>query len=240
MAVAFDAATDGGSVTATSLTYAHTVTGSDTFLLVGILGRIGATSLITGVTYAGVAMTYLSGQQLSPSDRFLEAWYLVGPATGANNVVISASGSDYILSACASYTGVNATGQPDNTQQSSAVNVDPGLANTLTTVADNCWHLAAGGLASGNPTAGASTTSRILASGNLALFDNNAAITPAGANTITMTRSLGSDLGAGMEGLSIKPVFVSSIKTVNGLAKASVKTVNGLAIASIKTINSLA
>ena len=32
----------------------------------------------------------------------------------------------------------------------------------------------------------------------------------------------------------------TSIKTVNGLAKASVKTVNGLAIASVKTINGLA
>lgn len=31
----------------------------------------------------------------------------------------------------------------------------------------------------------------------------------------------------------------SSIKTVNGLAKASVKTVNGLAIASVKSINGL-
>lgn len=32
----------------------------------------------------------------------------------------------------------------------------------------------------------------------------------------------------------------TSIKTINGLAKASVKTVNGLAIASVKTINNLA
>ena len=32
----------------------------------------------------------------------------------------------------------------------------------------------------------------------------------------------------------------TSIKTINGLAKASVKTVNGLAIASVKTINGLA
>lgn len=32
----------------------------------------------------------------------------------------------------------------------------------------------------------------------------------------------------------------TSIKTVNGLAKASVKTVNGLAIASVKTVNGLA
>jgi hypothetical protein len=35
------------------------------------------------------------------------------------------------------------------------------------------------------------------------------------------------------------PFSTTSIKTINGLAKASVKTVNGLAIASVKTINGL-
>lgn len=38
----------------------------------------------------------------------------------------------------------------------------------------------------------------------------------------------------------ITPVSSTSIKTINGLAKASVKTYNGLAIASVKTINGLA
>lgn len=42
-----------------------------------------------------------------------------------------------------------------------------------------------------------------------------------------------------IQNLDFSPAPATSIKTVNGLAKASVKTVNGLAIASVKTINGL-
>lgn len=52
--------------------------------------------------------------------------------------------------------------------------------------------------------------------------------------------SAGGTLTGYTQNFDIQEGASSSIKTVNGLAKASVKTVNGLAIASIKTINGLA
>jgi hypothetical protein len=36
------------------------------------------------------------------------------------------------------------------------------------------------------------------------------------------------------------PFSTSSIKSINGLAKASIKSINGLAIASVKSVNGLA
>lgn len=64
----------------------------------------------------------------------------------------------------------------------------------------------------------------------------------AGDVSAVVVGTLGASELYGAVTLALLPTsaVVSSIKTVNGLAKASVKTVNGLAIASVKTINGLA
>ena len=202
MAIAFDSATNGGSATATSLTYSHTVSGTNTFLYVTILGRVGATSLITGVTYAGVAMTYRDGSQVAPADRFLETWYLVGASTGANNIVISASGSDFIASNCVSYNGVS-QGSLDATNTNFQATGTPNT-NTVTTVTNSAWHIMGGANASGTPTAGTGSTIRSTANGNMAMFDGNGAITPVGSNSIGMT-GMNSSFGSGTIGIAIAP-----------------------------------
>ena len=58
-------------------------------------------------------------------------------------------------------------------------------------------------------------------------------------NTLLSTTDI-TDLYNGGAGIQYPFVAPTSIKTINGLAKASVKTVNGLAIASVKTWNGLA
>lgn len=210
MAISFDAATDGGAVTATSLTYSHTITGTNPFLMVGVLGAVSATSLITGITYNGTALTFISGEQLYLADRFGEGWYLKAPSTGANNVVVSASSSSYISSVASSYTGVHQTTPIDNSLETH-VDIGRTCDNTIVSVADNCWHLGMGFTGSGLPAAGTGTTNRKLdAATHMMAIDNNGVITPAGSNNIQITTTLGAGTGIIICGITIAPPATAS------------------------------
>ena len=101
MAIAYDNATASGDASgSTTLTFSHTCTGSNLYLIVHIYSQSGAGA--TGVTYNGTAMT-----RLSAANDIDEIWGLVNPATGANNVVASrASGTGSFLGGAISYTGV--------------------------------------------------------------------------------------------------------------------------------------
>lgn len=200
MAIVFDSATNGSSTTGTSLTFSHTVTGSKTILFVGGLGST-ASDKWTGVTYNGVAMTRQYAVQMG-SDRWAYLYYLIAPATGANNVVIS-SASDFISGNAVSYSGVKQTGFPDASNNNLLASGTPNT-NTLTTVADNSWHIMFGGAASGTPTAGTGSTIRGTANGNMAFFDGNTAKTPAGSDSIGMA-GYNSSFNSVTIGVSIAP-----------------------------------
>jgi hypothetical protein len=216
MAIAFDAATDGGVVTATSLTWSHTCTGSNLILLVGFNGSsAGGTDDITGVTYNGVSMTLAAKKDPTGGDRILYVYYLIGPATGAHNVVISASSSHNLSGGAVSYTGALQSGQPDNTTTNVEVSSSSKtLTTSLTTVADNCWTVLLEGCydASAGPTAGTGATRRIF-DGNFGawgLFDSNGLIHPAGSYSMTTNRS------ADPFGLLIAHVMVSIAPDTGG------------------------
>lgn len=215
MAIALDTSLDLGSVTANSLTKAYTCTGSNLVLFVGVLGDV-TTDNITGVTYNTVAMTLVDKYHLfAGADRWFYCFRLLNPATGSNNIVISSSSSLFIDGVAASYTG--AAGGIDNTGTSA--NDGSGIAtldNTIVTVADNCWHVAAGGIASGAPGAGTATTMRVSAAGgNMAFFDGNAAKTPAGSDTIQMTATGGLRAGLALIGATISPTAAAGATAKN-------------------------
>ena len=94
----FDAATFGGTTGATSLTIAHTCTGSNRAIYVGTYARDLGVGDVTGVTYNGVALTQI-GLTQADDNNDLKLWRLVAPATGANNVVVTNSGTRP-MSAC--------------------------------------------------------------------------------------------------------------------------------------------
>lgn len=185
MAIAFDASSDGGFVTGTSLTWSHTCTGSNLLLRVGTRGTSSSGAQnVTGVTYNSVALTKiaeLTGD--GGSQRALALWELKGPATGANTVAVSGSPSDVLVGCAASYTGVGATFDASNTAGATSAT---SLAVTVTPVADSCWVQGIfGHNVSGAATAGTGTTSRVSDSSfGVALMDNNAAISPAAATTL--------------------------------------------------------
>jgi hypothetical protein len=181
-----DATSDGGYGASGGLTWSHTCTGSTRILFVGAFGATDSDS-ITGITYNGVALTKIGSILPVAGSRYITLWYLVAPATGANNIVISVSGGD-CGGVAASYSGPKQTGVPDasaTNSQSSGTS----LTGTVTTVADNCWLIAAA-LAEACA-AGAGTTKRqdwALNSG-MALFDSNGPITPAGSASLIVTHS---------------------------------------------------
>src|SRR5512143_873822 len=122
MAIAHDNSTTSsfaGPGTSTSLTYSKTNTGSDLVLWVFVeCARISGGSVAgftLTCTYNSVSMTEIrsgttTGAVLQTSSTSAGSclFYLLGPATGANNVVVTLSGTaDRILSGASSYTGVS-------------------------------------------------------------------------------------------------------------------------------------
>lgn len=136
MGIAFDSAVDGSYTTGTSLTWAHTCSGSNGLLIVGTFDTTAGASLVTGVTYASVSMMLAYSFQVT-GGRWLNLWYLLGPTTGANNVVISASSSTIVGGCSESYNGVAQSGQPDAAAVS-AENI-ASVTPIITTVAHNAW-----------------------------------------------------------------------------------------------------
>jgi|JI8StandDraft_1071087.scaffolds.fasta_scaffold00207_28 hypothetical protein len=182
MAIAFDSNATGSTTGAASITFSHTVSGSDRVLFAA--GEDNGSHNIT-CTYNGVSMTQIDVD--NPSG--LTMLYLIAPATGANNVVMSRSGSGFLVGMSASYTGADQTtpinaqakeGYPADNAATESISITPGVVD--------CWAV---GCAFANvnaaTTAGAGTTirqSNSNASGGVGLGDNNAAINPAASTTL--------------------------------------------------------
>lgn len=194
MAIAFVGAANGGSASvATSLTYSYTCgSGLNRLLVVAINGDV-LTDLITGVTYAGVSMTLIDKQTANTGERWQYLFYLLAPATGANNVVISASGTcDSIASGAADYTGVSASGQPDATTKHSTAVAGNTFTTSITTVTDSSWTILSDiSFSDGTPpTAGTGLTRRTFdpSFGSWSLHDSGGVVNPAGSYSMTTNR----------------------------------------------------
>lgn len=149
MAVAFDAA--GGTTSLlqpASITWAHTVTGASTYLVVCVGLTAGVIGDVTGVTYNGVAMSNLWNRQPVGFGIRGTGWGLKNPSVGTNNVVASISGAnDGITGTSASYTGVDQT-TPTGTA-ASAENASTGTTATVD-VTSASGELVVGGVVIGN------------------------------------------------------------------------------------------
>ncbi len=157
--IAFDAATNASDTTGTSHTFSHTCTGSDLRLYVQAK-LASASDLITGVTYNGVAMTRVDKATQGSETVYL--YRLCGPAVGAHNVVISASGSVRIDGRSSSYTGASQSNTGDASATATTASATS-LAVSLTVSHLNCWIVAAfRNNADNAATAGANTTLRAI------------------------------------------------------------------------------
>lgn len=135
MALALDSSSGSYFGTASSShTLSHTCSGSRRVLVVWVHTYDSGTA--TGVTYNGVSMTEVGTAQAIGSDN-LQAFRLIAPATGANNIVASLSASKRATIFGISLTGADQTTQPDSNNKASATSAS--ATSTITTVADNAW-----------------------------------------------------------------------------------------------------
>lgn len=210
-AIAFDAASSGGtSSSGTGWTWSHTVTGTNTILLVQL--NQNTDDHVSGVTYNSVAMTKLTGVNFGVNPSNVSVWYLINPSTGANTISVSTNQDRSMVGSSVSYTGVSQTGFPDASGSANANGVTT-ITATLTTVADNAWVILFNSLSEGtdNQTAGAGTTLR-RNTGNFgfanvsAIFDNNVAKTPAGSVSLIANWTNSSNYG--YIKVSLAPVIV--------------------------------
>ena len=204
MAIAFDAATGSNGSSVSSLTWSHTTSSGSNRILFVSVAEWDSTKKVTGVTYAGVSMTEIDSQQVAASNPWITLYYLVAPATGANNVVVSASGSMFqIQGSSASYTGVSQTGIPDS-KNKSAYSSSTTQAISTTVVASNCWlFMGVVNDSSDGITAGTGTTRRDIRASAEAVFDSNGTV-GTGSQSLTFVTPAGGHEGAVI--ISFKPV----------------------------------
>ncbi len=153
-AIAPDATASATSVpqppTSPALTYSHTVgAGLSNSILVVLCGyyTTPATSAISGITFNSVALTKIQRNNDGTRAATTEAWYLVSPAAGAHNIVVSLTAdigaSDPLVCHSRSYSGVNQSSPIDAQSSPPQIVTGSHTAHTvsLTTVAANAWIL---------------------------------------------------------------------------------------------------
>lgn len=189
-AVAYDSGIYAQSVTATSLTFSFTNTAGNVIYVFGH-DRSNGTSQVTGVTYAGSALTKiveLDGAS-TRNDRALTSWRRTAPATGANNVVVTSSVSNNLRFSAVSYSGVDATTPENGTDTSFGQSITT-LSTDITPTFTGCWHAhfskdSSGGITYTNTTG--DTVRLNTDAGGHVYVDTNGTITASVQNTVTNT-----------------------------------------------------
>ena len=208
--IAYDASANGSiTLSGTSLTWSHTTSGSNRVLFVGAFGDTliadPTCAKITGATYNSVSMTQVPTVSPVgvPGDRCIYLFYLVAPATGANNVVVSASSAIVIAGLSSSYTGAKQTGVPDvavnNTQSNTAT-----FTTSLTVATTNSWMILYTKNNFDAPGAGTGSTSRQSTANGHAIFDSNGPLATGSQSMAATSASSTSDWGSIM--VSIAPL----------------------------------
>ena len=146
---------------------------------------------MSGATYGGVSMTNITSKTGAYSKTYL--FYLIAPATGANNVVVSVSGGYTQLAACStSYSGASQSSQPDASASAAS------YTETLSVVNSGCWIVATTGFGQAQGaiyfTAGSGFTLRNSTTASYqecnGLQDSNG-IVSTGSNTVAMSMTSG-------------------------------------------------
>lgn len=186
-ALAFDATSTANTASATSVTFAHTTTGSDRVLIVGASWRDGfPLAVCTGITYNGVAMTALGDHKSGTLGICMYA--LVAPATGANNVVITMDNApNRLVGGAVSFTGANQSTPTGTYAEADGASTVPSVDVSSATGEIVVDTLAFG---DASATVGSGQTQRWQVN-DADDFYTGAGSTEAGATTVTMSWSTG-------------------------------------------------
>lgn len=217
MAIARDATSSTPQTNASSKTWAHTCSGSDRLLLVGI--QVAANnSVITGVTYDGVALSKVDGIDWPGGAVGSSAIYkLVNPSAGTHNIVVTLSTSCYVDAYGVSYTGVDQTAPIDSHATSTS--------NTPSTTvgASNCWTVAHISSSSGATVSYNSGTNPVVYNwGNAdGVVDSNGTVST-GSQSLGISQAGSPSYRATI--VSIAPAATPTAPTVDTLAATDITT----------------
>jgi hypothetical protein len=205
MAIAYDNATHTPFFASTR-TQSHTTSGSDRYLFIHLY--IGTSATPTTITYGGVSLTLLATNLMTggAAGQYIRTYGLVNPASGANNAVITFSGSPGAYASVVSYTGVDQATPTDGATNNGSSSTTS-LTTSLTTTVDNCW-LVGYAYHNGVVVAGTATTLRGASVNVLASMDSGGPKSPAGSHSLNTTRSPADFAGHVM--VAIRPVSIGA------------------------------
>ncbi len=184
--ISFDAATKfAGLGPGVTITQAYTTAGTERFLIIDVEVETSRTN--TANTYALAAMTALDHVAGGTSYQNDYNWYLINPASGSNNIVVTQDGSDFINLIAASYNGVHQTVAIDVHGTSGPTSAQTSMTLTGNIASNGAWLWGFFRSDSASWSAGAGTTFRTAAEANL-VADSNAAL-PLGNSSLTATVS---------------------------------------------------
>ncbi len=137
--IVFDAASRERGNNVNSISWSHTVAGTNRIIIVGVSLWNNTNQTVNTVTYAGQALNLLGAQNNGTNGR-VELWYRVAPALGANNIAVTLQGGQNarMIGGAVSLRNVDQTNPIDavaifNSATSNAPNV------AINTVTDNAW-----------------------------------------------------------------------------------------------------
>jgi hypothetical protein len=186
--ITYDTSADGGNNggSTASLTYSYTVgTGTSRLLVVNLIGDTSADD-ISSVTYAGTPMTLL-GKVRSPSNNWQYLYYLLNPASGSNNIAITAGSAHFLISQAASWYNIRQSAQPDASVVNTAPTASTSTTTSLTTAAAGAL-VVQGVWSYGHLAAGAGATPIVIdtALGGAGIFASSTSpVSPAGSVSMT-------------------------------------------------------
>lgn len=183
MAIAFNTATFDSWTTGTTHTMSHTCSWTNRILFYCAL--YVWTDSITGVTYAGVPMTRVD--KVPWTWQWIDMWYLVNPATWANNIVATTSVANTLYSQSASYTGAAQSWQLDAINKVWPTWLVTSQYTSVTTVSDNCWLVWCLNSSSTSMAAWTGTTFRAWVNNSIKIADSNWAKTPPWSYSLWVT-----------------------------------------------------
>lgn len=240
-ALNIDAVSSTSNTSVNSRTFSHTCTGSNRILIVGVSTEDtgSADKVPTGVTYNTVALTKVVSAQIGDPSVTVSLWYLVAPATGANDIVISLPEVvGTVIGGGISFTGVIqsslgvAGGVSKTETSSSAPSIDVPNTKPGEVVVD-VWGIKDGSVTA---TVGAGQTQRwnVTAAGNTAT--GLGSTEPANGSTVTMSWPLsGVSL---LAGVALRVVGIASYVTdslnfvLGGTEYAAFANTNGFSYSS--------
>lgn len=138
--ITFDYASNSGyQAAASSYSWSHVTAWQNRYLTVGV-GMLSLAQTVTGITYAGAAMSFLGAKNSVSGAARIELWGLANPSLGSNTIAVTLSGSIASAAGAVSFCGVNQTSSTESFNSAQATNVGAADATVnVTTVANYDW-----------------------------------------------------------------------------------------------------